>query len=190
LKTIAALFVDPAGPYPRMPNVECWDEQRDARSYRGPHPVVAHPPCARWSKMSGWLVSKGYTPGADGGCFESALSSVRRFGGVLEHPASSLAWPKFSLRKPEHGVWLESAPGEWVTEVWQSAYGHMADKRTWLLVSGASVPLLRWDTPRGTHVVTGAKAYSERPEMPKRLRHVTPVLFAEELVRIARQLLR
>lgn len=43
------------------------------------------------------------TLGDDGGCFESALASVRRFGGVIEHPWGSLAWPHFGLTTPGRG---------------------------------------------------------------------------------------
>ena len=42
---IAALYIDPRGPYPKMAEVDCWDETRDARLYDGPHAIVAHPPC-------------------------------------------------------------------------------------------------------------------------------------------------
>lgn len=49
--TIAALFVATDGPYSGLPSVDPWDEQRDARRYCGPHPVVAHPPCQRWGKF-------------------------------------------------------------------------------------------------------------------------------------------
>jgi len=48
---IAALFIDERGPYVGLPNVDAWGKTRDARLYRGPWPVVAHPPCERWGAM-------------------------------------------------------------------------------------------------------------------------------------------
>ncbi len=47
---IAALFVETGGAYFSVPGVDPWDEARDARTYAGPHPVVAHPPCERWGR--------------------------------------------------------------------------------------------------------------------------------------------
>lgn len=90
--TVAALFVDP------------WDEARDARLYAGPHPVVAHPPCARWSMLAAVNEARyGLKRGEDGGCFAAALAQVRRWGGVLEHPAETLAWKRFGLPRPWQG---------------------------------------------------------------------------------------
>lgn len=86
---IAALFVETGGVY-FAPGFDPWDIKRDARLYAGPHPVIAHPPCARWCRLAG-LVEKrwGHKRGDDGGCFAAALAAVRRWGGVLEHPAYS-----------------------------------------------------------------------------------------------------
>jgi hypothetical protein len=93
---IAALFVARDGEYWDRPDVDAWDIERDARKYAGPHPVVAHPPCQLWVNFAA-LNYKRYggehnKPGNDLGCFESALASVRRWGGVLEHPANTNAW--------------------------------------------------------------------------------------------------
>ena len=55
---IAALFVDRRGCYSGLPDVDLWDESRDARLYKGPYPVVAHPPCARWCKLAGLVEAR------------------------------------------------------------------------------------------------------------------------------------
>lgn len=39
--TIAALYVQRDGVYYGLPDVDPWDEERDARLYAGPWPVVA-----------------------------------------------------------------------------------------------------------------------------------------------------
>jgi hypothetical protein len=49
---IAALFVEKDGPYYGIDDVDPWDEERDARKYQGPHPVVAHPPCQLWGRFA------------------------------------------------------------------------------------------------------------------------------------------
>src|SRR5947208_16581661 len=98
---IAALFVEPNGVYAGLPDVDVRDEARDARLYEGPWPVVAHPPCARWSRLAGFCEARyGLLRGADGGCFAAALEAVRTFGGVLEHPAYSAAWDAHGLPEP------------------------------------------------------------------------------------------
>src|SRR5689334_6621614 len=100
MRTVAALYVDPRGPYPRIEGVDCWDESRDARLYDGPHPVVAHPPCGPWSKLR--HLCKEET--AD--CGLRAVDQVRRFGGVLEQPEHSKLWDELEIEKPLQRIQL------------------------------------------------------------------------------------
>lgn len=144
---IAALFVQRNGCYFDLPDVDPWDQQRDARLYAGPWPVVAHPPCARWCRLAGFVEARhGYKRGADDGCFESALRSVRTFGGVLEHPAFSDAFAHFGLPAPsDKGGWQRGLCGGWVCHVEQGRYGHRAKKATWLYAFGVrDLPSMRW----------------------------------------------
>ncbi len=99
---VAALYVETDGCYFGLPGVDPWDEARDARDYDGPTPVVAHSPCQRWGRYWGGAPRKPhqYRKGADAGKFAAALTAVRNFGGVLEHPKDSAAWAWFGLQTP------------------------------------------------------------------------------------------
>lgn len=190
---VAALFVQPDGCYSQVPWVDMWPENRDARNYMGPLPVVAHPPCRLWGPMAvvnyaRWS-GEHNRPGNDGGCFAAALSAVNCWGGVLEHPAKTRAWPAHGLEKPiGMGGWQRSGKG-WVCEVWQSVYGHRANKATWLYYCGVQPPFdLRWDRPKGTHQIgfhdQRGKA-ANKPTLGKREANATPIEFRDELLKLA-----
>ena len=154
---IAALYVATDGVYSNWPGVDPWDIKRDARNYEGPWPVIAHPPCERWCRMAP-LVQKthGYKVGDDGGCFAHALASVRRFGGVLEHPALSYAWLANNFAKPTLGKgWIHAGDGIGYTcQVEQGWYGHRARKATWLYSAHCRLPELLWGRSAATAYVT------------------------------------
>lgn len=188
---IAALYVDPNGIYAGLPDVELWGEERDARLYAGPHPVVAHPPCARWCALAHLVESMhGYRVGEDGGCFEAALAAVRTWGGVLEHPAYSIAWKQFGLPRPSRGYWRRSLLDEgWVTELSQSAYGHPATKRTWLYYVGPEPQPVRWGSPAVSRMVSSfghGRKVSESERVRPKLASATPAPFRDVLLELAR----
>jgi hypothetical protein len=188
--TVAALYVDPKGVYAGLPGVDLWDEERDARLYAGPWPVVAHPPCASWCQLASVNEKRwGKRIGDDNGCFRLALEAVREWGGVLEHPAYSLAWGVHDLPRPTRGSWQRSFLDDgWVTEVSQSAYGCLARKRTWLYLNGEPVDM-DWRDPEGYGVV-GAGVHSGqsmgRPRVDGYEASKTPLPFRDLLLHMAR----
>ena len=187
---IAALYVATGGVYFGLDDVDPWDEPRDARKYDGPWPVVAHPPCQAWCQLAFVNQARyGHKVGDDGGCFAHALSSVRKFGGVLEHPAASYAWPAFGLTRPTFGCWTRCMfDGAWVTEVHQRAYGHRARKATWLYVVGAVPPPLDWSSPPPIATVSFLTNHGggDLPRLSKKEAKATPIAFRDCLLGIAR----
>lgn len=197
---IAALFVETGGVYFDLPNVDPWDEARDARLYDGPWPVIAHPPCARWGRYwSGGPSAKVRRKlGDDDGCFESALQSVRRWGGVLEHPEASHAWAAFGIPKPpKDGGWIPLLNGGYTCCVEQGNYGHRTRKATWLLVYGITPPELKWGkSPATMRLDAGGHSTEERrmkqatnpvKRITAREMKATPVPFRDLLISIAEQ---
>jgi len=186
---IAALYVDPRGPYPAR-GVECWDVTRDARAYAGPWPVVAHPPCGPWGRL------RHLYRGSEHDCAPCALEHVREFGGVLEHPAQSLLWECAYLPKPGEPC---DAWGGYTIEVNQVEWGHVARKRTWLYLVG--VPRSAITAPpfpgrEPTHWISGGrgrvgKKAATTPVPPgikvcsAQQRRRTPPAFAEWLIHLA-----
>lgn len=199
---IAALFVEDGGAYANIDGVDPWTEARDARTYKGPHPVVAHPPCQRWGRFWHGSTRKPhqFRMGEDAGCFASALTSVRTYGGVLEHPADSHAWSFFGLKAPQrYAGWARADSfGGWSCYVEQGHYGHLARKPTWLYACRTELPELIWDKGEqrlhpvalerygyakarriGMMAMVGGKRKTE-------IRNATPPAFRDILIGIAR----
>jgi len=84
--------------------------------------------------------------GDDDGCFAAALAAVRKWGGVIEHPWGSHAWPHFGLNTPPRsGGWIMADfEGGWTCCVEQRPYGHHARKPTLLYAVGCDLPRLVW----------------------------------------------
>ncbi len=183
-RTVATLYIDPRGPYPSMPGVDCWDEARDARLYNGPYPVVAHPPCGPWSKL------RQLHRGDDHALAFRALVQVRRCGSILEHPAHSTFFRAAGLPRPGDPA---DEHGGTAIEVCQVDWGHPARKRTWLYCVGVNVAALRFPEPREpTHWCSGSRAAPRGPVPPgikvcsAQQRRRTPPAFAQWLVDAAR----
>jgi hypothetical protein len=194
--TVAALYVETGGVYYGLPDVDPWDEQRDARLYEGPWPVVAHPPCQKWCRLAPLNASRldDYMLGDDGGCFARALWAVRRFGGVLEHPALSYAWDEFGLPRPGAGGWTTAIGDEGTTtEVAQVAYGHEARKRTWLYAVGCKLPALDWGEPPASKQVSAfgttrdaGSRWTNESTLCRSASNYTPLAFRDVLLDMAR----
>lgn len=176
---IAALFVAKGGAYYGIEGVDPWPEERDARLYDGPYPVVAHPPCQLWVNFAA-LNFKRYggehiRPGNDGGCFASALANVRRVGGVLEHPAGSTSddGRRFSFEMSGFARCGRARTG---TE--------LASARGFLYVGARHPPALSWQRKPGTAQVGWFDRI--KPTLSKKEAMSTPPDFRDELIGLAR----
>lgn len=168
-QTIAAIFVETKGPYSNLPNVEAWGIEKDARTYKGPFPVVAHPPCQRWGRYAtGGPNPKAqrFAIGDDGGCFEAALQSVREFGGILEHPEATHAYSRYGLKRPpRNGGWIQADEHGWACCVEQGHYGHKARKATWLYAVRTDRPELIWGKSEGLRIDEGFRSKEEAQQV-------------------------
>jgi hypothetical protein len=185
---ITALFVAPDSIYKTMDGVDAWDAARDALLWSGGGPVIAHPPCRSWSALRGLAHP---LPG-EHELAPWAVTVVRGWGGVLEHPAWSTLWPAMHLPPPGeqdrygHSVVLD--------QYW---FGHRARKRTWCYVCGvppADVPVMPFALGTPSHQVAWSRSLTyrvnsaayRRPGLEPRERSATPARFAKWLVSVAR----
>ena len=170
---VSALYTGPRSPYRKM-GVDCWDVRRDARRFPGGNAVVTHPPCRGWSRLRGQA-----RPGAgEKDLSFHALATVRRWGGVLEHPAESSFWKVADLPRPGAAA---DAWGGYTLSVLQRWWGHRARKATFLSIVGVA-PAALPDVP---YRLLGAETPVENMGRPERER--TPPDFARWLVEVARR---
>ncbi len=189
MDTIAALFVRHDGVYTGLPGLD-------------PELQGVDPWCQRRD-------ARNY------GCFAAALQAVRRWGGVLEHPAFSLAWKAFELPSPERdSMWtVADAHGGRSIDVDQGHYGHRAQKRTWLYAVAPELPdLVRGPSEASAWLMQPGRCSKGRPRptcpcekceehfgddwrgahnrrvprLTKRQNEATPIAFRNVLLSIAR----
>ena len=198
---IAALFVMKDGPYFGVDGLDPYDFDRNAFTYRGPHPVIAHPPCERWGRYWGggpMLQGTQYQKylGDDGGCFAHSLWCVRTFGGVIEHPEASHAFRFYGLPIPNFsGGWsVADRYGGRSCCVAQGKYGHLAQKMTWLYGVNIDFRELNWGRAPGLlKIEEGFYSKEERrrlirtgvlQRLSKKQRAVTPEPFRDLLIEL------
>jgi len=180
LRPVAALYVRADSIYKKK-CIECYDIERDARIYAGPYPVIAHPPCRAWGHLKGLAKPR---PGEKDLAL-LAVQQVFEYGGVLEHPSGS------SLFK-EPRLLSTLGPDTFFMSVNQHWWGHKAEKRTLLYISGITpkqMPAVSLSLDAITHVVVSSRFKSGRrkslPELSKAARERTPDRFAEWLIQVA-----
>jgi hypothetical protein len=188
---VVVLYADPRGPYPGL--VRDWyGEERNAMTYRGSLPVVAHPPCGPWGPRR-----PGHNHAEEIALAPHAVAIVQRCGGVLEHPAGSTLFEACGLPRP--GDPFDSFFGRTI-EVSQCDWGHPARKRTWLYIVGRVGP--HFELPpmpaarEPTHWASGGRTRSSRRGSPvppgikvcsAQQRRRTPPAFAAWLIEVARR---
>lgn len=177
LRRVAVLCTATKTAYRELAGVEVYDRLRDARTFAGGMPIVAHPPCRSWSAYCRHQAKP--EPG------ERALAwfcvrMLRECGGVLEQPAHSLLFEAAGLPLPGQ----LARDGIVSIAVMQGWFGFPTRKPTWLALSGVTIADLP-DVPfrlltRGT----GDRIWAN---LTARKRAMTPAAFAAWLVEVARR---
>lgn len=194
VKTVAVLFARADSIYKTMPGCDVYDIERDARTFTGGAPIVGHPPCRAWGRLSYFAKPR---PG-ERELAPWCVDRIREWGGVLEHPEASKLWREKPLPAPgERDAW-----GGWSLVVDQDWWGHRAEKRTRLYIVGCEprdIPLMPYSIEPATHVITPGRVRRRdgtrlkrgepgwRPDVLKAEREATPPAFAEWLVELARR---
>jgi hypothetical protein len=193
MNAVAVLFARADSFYKTLPGCDVWDADRDARKWQGGAAVVAHPPCRAWGQLRALA-----NPRPDEKALALfAVDQVRAHGGVLEHPAKSSLWPVAGL--PEPGT--RDKFGGWTLVIFQSWWGHRAEKATRLYIVGcepADLPTMPIVLGAASHVCgtsgrrrDGGRLHKGdigwRPEITKSEREHTPPALAEWLVEVAQR---
>lgn len=177
MSEIAVLCVRANSVYQRIPGLDLYDAERNALTFRGGMPVIAHPPCRLWGRLAHFARSADEEAEKAISIFCAAM--VKRWGGVLEHPAHSKLWKVAGLPTP-----LQTTRGTdgWTLQVPQFWFGHRGLKETWLYIQGVR----SFDLPVMSYRMPGADV---RPveDLCKAERERTPEPMARWLVEVARR---
>lgn len=183
-KKIAALFVRRDSVYKQLsnlqglPEIDCYDIDRDTKTFPGGMPVICHPPCRTWGRYA----HRAKAPAGEHKLAEWAVEQVSKWGGVLEHPITSRL--TFPLPRPIYQHYV-SGKHRHLYKLNQGWFGHRALKPTIIYVV-STYPLIEI----ADIIINAAEKSKERQYRPleklsKKEREATPREFAEFLIWIA-----
>jgi hypothetical protein len=180
---ISVLFCAKNSVYKTL-GADCWDEDRDALNWPGGNPGIFHPPCRLFCQLRHLSTA----PVEEKQLAYWSVDQVRKWGGVLEHPALSQLWQDCALPRPDS---LFGDGYGFSAQIDQFRFGHPARKLTWLYFVGCTPAPVPAPAPgRYAYPFAGQeqrKRWGNRnsrpfPHVPKSFRSTTPVGFAQWLI--------
>jgi len=190
IEKVAVLFAMKDSIYKTLPGCDVYDKDRNALTFTGGMPIIAHPPCRTWGTLKAFSTA----PQSEHELAIWAIEQVRKWGGVLEHPKGSTLFRETKCGLPGG---LPDEHGGILIQIDQFHWGHKARKRTLLYIVGTyDLPPIPKRKGKPTHVIDrpGKNRKKERPnsagKLPwcsKKEREATPLDFAKWLVEVARR---
>ncbi len=175
---IPVLFTQENSNYDNYTIFDCYDLKRNALSYSGRVPIIAHPPCRLFSRLRAFSTA----PLSEKKLAFFALSKVRQFGGILEHPRSSTLWINGNCNLDgsvdSYGGFLRSVDLSW--------FGFPAQKKTMLYFCGivpGQLPPFPISLDAVTHVISSTSR-SNKKEISKNMRSATPLPMIEYFIEV------
>ena len=185
-RTVAILCAARRSVYHSLPDLEVYDEARDARTFAGGMSIVAHPPCRRWTTYGDNMTRRLKLDPAEVAAEKDlgvwCAEQVKEWGGILEQPAKSRLWAAAGLPLPGSPQSADS----FSLAVWQSWWGFEARKATWLYFRGIQLETIQIPFTLLRHKQGGRKWFDSVPGHSNGRRSETTPAFAEWLVAIAR----
>lgn len=179
MKKIPVLFVQQNSNYYNFDYFDCFDEKRNALTSQAREPLIAHPPCRKFSKLR----SLSNAPTKEKQLAFFALEKIRRFGGILEHPKSSTLF-KTGNFKLDGSI---DDYGGFLRVVNLSDFGFQAVKPTMLYFVGLTpkqLPPFPLNFNAITHVISTSYKYSEKKELSRNKRSETPIQMIEYFIQV------
>ena len=124
-----ALFVRDDSAYKNKSNWLCYDKNKNALNYKDNLPVVCHPPCRTWGKLS-HMATRAVAGESDLAIW--SINKIRKLGGILEHPNGSKLFGKYL---PDINCNADTFGGFTIL-IDQYDFGHVAHKLTKLYFCG------------------------------------------------------
>jgi len=174
---INVLFCQVKSNYHNFP-CKVWTKQNDAFTIPGSNVVIAHPPCAQWSRLRKFSEYRPLERFA--GPF--SVRYVQKHGGIVEHPNGTRLFDYCGIARSK----LPDQYGGFLMSVQQNWFGHPCKKETLLYIVGilpGELPPMPLSFDAIQHTVSSSK--TSKNEISKKMREHTPPAFCKWLLQVA-----